>query len=103
MNNVNCPVVVGRTLEPKEWTSSEFPQSPIGEARNVSVILNIREPPFEHLHRIRLYLAERHSFYPARLGGKVESAAAPSVISGIHKEYGVGLAWLAERGHTDQD
>ena len=37
------------------------------------------------------------------VGGKVESAAAPSVISGIHKEYGVGLAWLAERGHTDQD
>ena len=34
------------------------------------------------------------------VGGKVESAAAPSVISGIHKEYGVGLAWLAERGHA---
>jgi hypothetical protein len=37
------------------------------------------------------------------LGGKVESAASPSVISGIHKEYAVGLAWLAERGHVDED
>ncbi len=36
------------------------------------------------------------------VGGKVESAAAPSVISGIHKEYGVGLAWLAERGYVAQ-
>ena len=37
------------------------------------------------------------------VGGKVESAAAPSVISGIHKEYGVGLAGLAALGHTAED
>jgi uncharacterized protein YndB with AHSA1/START domain len=33
------------------------------------------------------------------LGGKIESAAAPTVIAGVHKEYGVGMAWLAELGH----
>ncbi len=34
------------------------------------------------------------------VGGKIESAAAPTVIAGVHKEYGVGLEWLAELGHT---
>ena len=28
------------------------------------------------------------------IGGKVEEAAAPSVLSGIRKERQVGLAWL---------
>ena len=31
------------------------------------------------------------------IGGKVEEAAAPSVLSGIRKERGVGLQWLSER------
>ena len=31
------------------------------------------------------------------VGGKIESAAAPSVITGITREYGVGLKWLQAR------
>ena len=30
------------------------------------------------------------------IGGKVEEAAAPSVLSGIRKERQVGLAWLQD-------
>jgi hypothetical protein len=40
------------------------------------VILNAREPPFKHLYRERLYLAEGDRLYPRGVRGQIEAADA---------------------------
>ena len=74
MNNLNCSVVVGGAFESMERASSKLSQCSVGESCNVSVILNSWEPPFKHLYRERLYLAEGHRLYPGGVSGKIEAS-----------------------------